>query len=202
MLFACKTPQPTWLKETKLSLRSLIGKVVLWITFVAVVFIYLHSTLNYSGSHCCVLLCKLHFGCGCTPLCYKVHPSISRLISCTVEIFLQALHYHCGCRPTDQDRCWHRLQRCSSFEGALGPVFVAGLMKRIPFRQRTIEYLLAEVALSRQVVEINSLELELHSLLSEHMEALLVQRRQRIKETANRLQQLSCKNCLCVCLCN
>ncbi|XP_075906137.1 intron Large complex component GCFC2 [Nelusetta ayraudi] len=45
--------------------------------------------------------------------------------------------------------------------------------------------------LREKVVEINSLELELHSLLSEHMEALLVQRRQRIKETADRLQQLS-----------
>lgn len=31
------------------------------------------------------------------------------------------------------------------------------------------------------------------------MEALLLQRRQTIKETANRLQQLSCKNCLYLC---
>lgn len=54
-----------------------------------------------------------------------------------------------------------------------------------------------EVCLSWQVVQINSLELELHSVLSEHTEALFLQRRQRIKETANRLQQLSCKNPLC-----
>uniref|UniRef100_A0A671UVU4 GC-rich sequence DNA-binding factor 2 n=1 Tax=Sparus aurata TaxID=8175 RepID=A0A671UVU4_SPAAU len=45
--------------------------------------------------------------------------------------------------------------------------------------------------LREKVVEINSLELELHSMLSDQMEALLDQRRQRIKEQAGRLQQLS-----------
>uniref|UniRef100_A0A8C9Y2P2 GC-rich sequence DNA-binding factor 2 n=1 Tax=Sander lucioperca TaxID=283035 RepID=A0A8C9Y2P2_SANLU len=46
--------------------------------------------------------------------------------------------------------------------------------------------------LREKVVEINSLELDLHSLLSGQMDALLAQRRQRIKEQADRLQQLSC----------
>ncbi|KAG7482388.1 GC-rich sequence DNA-binding factor 2-like [Solea senegalensis] len=45
--------------------------------------------------------------------------------------------------------------------------------------------------LREKVVEINSLELELHSLLSDHMEALLAQRRQEVKEQAEGLQQLS-----------
>ncbi|XP_031169909.1 GC-rich sequence DNA-binding factor 2 isoform X1 [Sander lucioperca] len=45
--------------------------------------------------------------------------------------------------------------------------------------------------LREKVVEINSLELDLHSLLSGQMDALLAQRRQRIKEQADRLQQLS-----------
>ncbi|CAJ1048910.1 GC-rich sequence DNA-binding factor 2 [Xyrichtys novacula] len=45
--------------------------------------------------------------------------------------------------------------------------------------------------LQEKVVEINSLELELHTLLSDQMEALTAQRRQRIKEQADRLQQLS-----------
>ncbi|XP_070826254.1 intron Large complex component GCFC2 [Chaetodon trifascialis] len=45
--------------------------------------------------------------------------------------------------------------------------------------------------LREKVVEINSLELELHTLLSDQMEVLLVQRRQRIKEQAESLQQLS-----------
>ncbi|KAM8762475.1 intron Large complex component GCFC2 [Acanthopagrus schlegelii] len=45
--------------------------------------------------------------------------------------------------------------------------------------------------LREKVVEINSLELELHSMLSDQMEALLDQRRQRTKEQADRLQQLS-----------
>ncbi|XP_067448459.1 GC-rich sequence DNA-binding factor 2 [Thunnus thynnus] len=45
--------------------------------------------------------------------------------------------------------------------------------------------------LREKVVEINSLELELHTLLSDQMEALLAQRRQKIKEQAERLQQLS-----------
>ncbi|XP_020505879.2 GC-rich sequence DNA-binding factor 2 isoform X1 [Labrus bergylta] len=45
--------------------------------------------------------------------------------------------------------------------------------------------------LREKVVEINSLELELHVLLSDQMEALSAQRRQRIKEQADRLQQLS-----------
>ncbi|KAI3377791.1 hypothetical protein L3Q82_008929 [Scortum barcoo] len=45
--------------------------------------------------------------------------------------------------------------------------------------------------LQEKVVEINSLELELHSQLSDQMEALFAQRRQRIKTQAERLQQLS-----------
>ncbi|MEQ2160814.1 hypothetical protein GOODEAATRI_003270, partial [Goodea atripinnis] len=43
------------------------------------------------------------------------------------------------------------------------------------------------------VVEINGLELEMHTLLSDQMETLLAQRRRRIKEEADRLQQLSCE---------
>ncbi|XP_037611610.1 GC-rich sequence DNA-binding factor 2 [Sebastes umbrosus] len=45
--------------------------------------------------------------------------------------------------------------------------------------------------LREKVIEINSLELDLHALLSDHMDALLAQRRQSIKEQADRLQQLS-----------
>ncbi|XP_034534944.1 GC-rich sequence DNA-binding factor 2 [Notolabrus celidotus] len=45
--------------------------------------------------------------------------------------------------------------------------------------------------LREKVVEINSLELELHTLLSDQMEALTAQRQQRVKEQADRLQQLS-----------
>ncbi|KAA8595490.1 hypothetical protein FQN60_010781 [Etheostoma spectabile] len=45
--------------------------------------------------------------------------------------------------------------------------------------------------LREKVVEINSLELDLHSLLSGQMDALLAQRRQRTKEQADCLQQLS-----------
>uniref|UniRef100_A0A3Q3QDA0 GCF C-terminal domain-containing protein n=1 Tax=Monopterus albus TaxID=43700 RepID=A0A3Q3QDA0_MONAL len=45
--------------------------------------------------------------------------------------------------------------------------------------------------LREKVVEINSLELELHTLLSDQMEALLAQRRQKVKEQAECLQQLS-----------
>ncbi|XP_054626109.1 GC-rich sequence DNA-binding factor 2 [Dunckerocampus dactyliophorus] len=45
--------------------------------------------------------------------------------------------------------------------------------------------------LREKVVEINSLELELHTLLSNQMEALCAQRRQKIKEHAHHLQQLS-----------
>lgn len=44
----------------------------------------------------------------------------------------------------------------------------------------------------RQVMEINSLELELHSLLSDQMDGMLARRQQRVKEQADRLQQLSC----------
>ncbi|KAF6731112.1 hypothetical protein FQA47_006748 [Oryzias melastigma] len=51
-----------------------------------------------------------------------------------------------------------------------------------------------------QVVEINALEVELHTLLSDQMEALLAQTRERIKEQADRLQQLSCESSLCVAL--
>uniref|UniRef100_A0A3B3UIQ1 GC-rich sequence DNA-binding factor 2 n=1 Tax=Poecilia latipinna TaxID=48699 RepID=A0A3B3UIQ1_9TELE len=46
--------------------------------------------------------------------------------------------------------------------------------------------------LQEKIIEINALELEMHTLLSDHMEALLAQRRKRIKEEADRLQQLSC----------
>ncbi|XP_029284393.1 intron Large complex component GCFC2 [Cottoperca gobio] len=45
--------------------------------------------------------------------------------------------------------------------------------------------------LREKIVEINSLELELHSLLSDQMDALLTQRRQRTKEQADHLQQIS-----------
>ncbi|KAF7662106.1 hypothetical protein LDENG_00246280 [Lucifuga dentata] len=45
--------------------------------------------------------------------------------------------------------------------------------------------------LREKVVEINVLELELHTLLSDQMEALLAQRRQAVKEQAAHLQQLS-----------
>ncbi|XP_072236453.1 intron Large complex component GCFC2 isoform X2 [Leuresthes tenuis] len=45
--------------------------------------------------------------------------------------------------------------------------------------------------LREKVVEINALELELHTLLSDQMEALLAQRREKIKEQADHLQQLS-----------
>ncbi|KAM4744135.1 intron Large complex component GCFC2 isoform 2-T2 [Anableps anableps] len=45
--------------------------------------------------------------------------------------------------------------------------------------------------LQEKIVEINALELEMHTLLSDQMEALLAQRRKRIKEEADRLQQLS-----------
>ncbi|XP_047437161.1 GC-rich sequence DNA-binding factor 2 [Mugil cephalus] len=45
--------------------------------------------------------------------------------------------------------------------------------------------------LQEKVVEINALELELHTLLSDHTEALLAQRREAVKEQAERLQQLS-----------
>ncbi|XP_028257565.1 intron Large complex component GCFC2 [Parambassis ranga] len=45
--------------------------------------------------------------------------------------------------------------------------------------------------LQEKVVEINSLELEMHTLLSDHMEGLLGQRREKIKEQADHLQQLS-----------
>ncbi|KAM3876953.1 intron Large complex component GCFC2 [Diretmus argenteus] len=45
--------------------------------------------------------------------------------------------------------------------------------------------------LQEKVVEINSLELELHALLSDQMEAMLAHRRQTVREEAARLQQLS-----------
>lgn len=45
--------------------------------------------------------------------------------------------------------------------------------------------------LREKVIEINSLELELHALLSDQMEALCEQRRQGTREQADRLQQLS-----------
>ncbi|XP_061881896.1 GC-rich sequence DNA-binding factor 2 isoform X1 [Entelurus aequoreus] len=45
--------------------------------------------------------------------------------------------------------------------------------------------------LREKVIEINSVELELHTLLSSQMEALCAQRRQKIQEQAHFLQQLS-----------
>ncbi|KAM9817226.1 intron Large complex component GCFC2 [Neosynchiropus ocellatus] len=45
--------------------------------------------------------------------------------------------------------------------------------------------------LREKIVEINALELELHNLLSGHKEALQCQRQQKIKEQAEKLQQLS-----------
>ncbi|KAK7913352.1 hypothetical protein WMY93_013563 [Mugilogobius chulae] len=47
--------------------------------------------------------------------------------------------------------------------------------------------------LREKIVEINSLELELHSLLSDQTESLLSRRRQKVKEQAEHLQQLSYK---------
>ncbi|XP_072320857.1 intron Large complex component GCFC2 isoform X2 [Eucyclogobius newberryi] len=47
--------------------------------------------------------------------------------------------------------------------------------------------------LREKIVEINSLELELHILLSEQLETLLSRRRQEVKEQAEHLQQLSYK---------
>uniref|UniRef100_A0A3B4T700 GC-rich sequence DNA-binding factor 2 n=1 Tax=Seriola dumerili TaxID=41447 RepID=A0A3B4T700_SERDU len=47
--------------------------------------------------------------------------------------------------------------------------------------------------LREKVVKINSFELELHTLLSDQLEALLAQRRQKVKEQADSLQQLSCE---------
>uniref|UniRef100_A0A3Q2YPK3 GC-rich sequence DNA-binding factor 2 n=1 Tax=Hippocampus comes TaxID=109280 RepID=A0A3Q2YPK3_HIPCM len=46
--------------------------------------------------------------------------------------------------------------------------------------------------LQEKIVEINSLELELHTLLSSQMVALCAQRQQKIQEHAQHLQQLSC----------
>lgn len=45
--------------------------------------------------------------------------------------------------------------------------------------------------LQEKVMEINSLEVELHSLQSDHMEALLENRRHTVREEAGRLQQLT-----------
>lgn len=47
--------------------------------------------------------------------------------------------------------------------------------------------------LREKIVEINSLELEVHMLLSDQMEAQFSQRRQKVKEQAEHLQQLSYK---------
>uniref|UniRef100_A0AAQ4QM91 GCF C-terminal domain-containing protein n=1 Tax=Gasterosteus aculeatus aculeatus TaxID=481459 RepID=A0AAQ4QM91_GASAC len=52
--------------------------------------------------------------------------------------------------------------------------------------------------LREKVMEINSLELELHSLLSDQTDVLLAQRRERMKEQADLLQQLSCESHLSV----
>uniref|UniRef100_A0A673BY13 GCF C-terminal domain-containing protein n=1 Tax=Sphaeramia orbicularis TaxID=375764 RepID=A0A673BY13_9TELE len=46
--------------------------------------------------------------------------------------------------------------------------------------------------LREKIVEINAVELELHTLLSDQMEGLLAQRRQNVRQEADRLQQLSC----------
>ncbi|XP_015808253.3 intron Large complex component GCFC2 [Nothobranchius furzeri] len=48
--------------------------------------------------------------------------------------------------------------------------------------------------LQEKIVEVNSLEVEMHTLLSDQREALLVQRRKRIQARAERLQQLSYKS--------
>ncbi|XP_070685683.1 intron Large complex component GCFC2 [Pempheris klunzingeri] len=48
--------------------------------------------------------------------------------------------------------------------------------------------------LREKVVEINSLELDMHTLLSDQTEGLLAQRRLTTKQQANRLQQLSYSN--------
>ncbi|XP_029980284.1 intron Large complex component GCFC2 isoform X2 [Sphaeramia orbicularis] len=45
--------------------------------------------------------------------------------------------------------------------------------------------------LREKIVEINAVELELHTLLSDQMEGLLAQRRQNVRQEADRLQQLS-----------
>ena len=42
-----------------------------------------------------------------------------------------------------------------------------------------------------QVVEINLLELELHTLLSDQMDSLLAHRRKSVREQAAHLQQLT-----------
>lgn len=47
--------------------------------------------------------------------------------------------------------------------------------------------------LREKIVEINSLELELHTMLSDQMESLWSHRRQKVKEHADHLQQLSYK---------
>lgn len=64
--------------------------------------------------------------------------------------------------------------------------------KQLKFYRAMIIYVhnLVE-CLREKVVEINALELELHTLLSDQMEALLAQRRQAVREQAAHLQQLS-----------
>ncbi|XP_029001280.1 GC-rich sequence DNA-binding factor 2 [Betta splendens] len=59
------------------------------------------------------------------------------------------------------------------------------------YREMTVYVHNLVECLREKVVEINELELELHTLLSDQMEALLAQRQQRTKEQADRLQQLS-----------
>lgn len=44
-----------------------------------------------------------------------------------------------------------------------------------------------------QVVEVNALELELHLLLSERLEALLSRRRRSVRDQAEGLQRLTCE---------
>ena len=51
-----------------------------------------------------------------------------------------------------------------------------------------------------QVVEINSLELDMHSLLSDQAEALLSRRRETVQLESSRLQQLCCE-CVCLLVC-
>ncbi|KAM6943615.1 intron Large complex component GCFC2 [Xenentodon cancila] len=59
------------------------------------------------------------------------------------------------------------------------------------FRSMTLYVHNLVECLREKVVEINALELELHTLLSDQMEALLARRRESIREQADRLQQLS-----------
>uniref|UniRef100_A0A8C7FEY5 GC-rich sequence DNA-binding factor 2 n=1 Tax=Oncorhynchus kisutch TaxID=8019 RepID=A0A8C7FEY5_ONCKI len=52
--------------------------------------------------------------------------------------------------------------------------------------------------LREKVVEINSVEVDMHTLLSDQAEVLLSRRREAIRQESSCLQQLSCE-CLCLC---